>query len=95
MVFLVRKMRSDPELRPLKVVIITDRVALEKQLSETVRLSGESVYVAGKAQFPGARKVRLKEMLSERGPSIGMALIQKYRDDPHSEFLEDWLRDYV
>ena len=89
MVFLVRKMRSDPVLRPFKVVIVTDRINLENQLSETARLSGESVYVAGKAQIPGGRKVRLKEMLSERGPSIGMALIQKYRDNQTSESFED------
>src|SRR4029450_13642928 len=33
MVFLVRKMRSDPALRRFKVVVITDRLDLQRQLS--------------------------------------------------------------
>ncbi len=43
MVFLVRAMRSDPVLRAFKVVIVTDRTDLEKQLSGTAKLSGEGV----------------------------------------------------
>jgi type I restriction enzyme, R subunit len=33
MVFLVRKMRTDPELRRFKVVVVTDRKDLQDQLS--------------------------------------------------------------
>jgi len=36
-------MRSDPVLRAFKVVIVTDRTDLEKQLSETAKLAGEGI----------------------------------------------------
>ncbi|WP_432887993.1 type I restriction endonuclease subunit R [Kribbella sp. CA-245084] len=73
MVFLVRAMRSDPVLRAFKVVIVTDRTDLEKQLSETAKLSGEGVQRA-------RRTSRLKTILAEKGPALVFAMIQKYRD---------------
>jgi len=73
MVFLVRAMRSDPVLRAFKVVIVTDRTDLEKQLSETVKLSGEGVQRA-------RRTSKLKTILTEKGPALVFAMIQKYRD---------------
>lgn len=83
MVFLVRKMRSDPALRPFKVVAITDRTALQKQLGDTAELSGETVQVARTTSH-------LKSLLSQSGPGLVMAMIQKYRDDMATEpGLED------
>lgn len=73
MVFLVRAMRSDPVLRAFKVVVITDRIDLEKQLSETAKLSGEGVVRA-------RRTARLRTILAEKGPALVFAMIQKYRD---------------
>jgi type I restriction enzyme R subunit len=73
MVFLVRAMRSDPLLRAFKVVIITDRNDLEKQLSDTAVLSGEIVQRA-------RRSSKLKQLLTEHGPALVFAMIQKYRD---------------
>lgn len=73
MVFLVRSMRSDPSLRAFKVIVVTDRTDLEKQLSETAKLSGEIVQRARKAS-------KLRTLLAERGPSLVFAMIQKYRD---------------
>jgi type I restriction enzyme R subunit len=73
MVFLVRAMRSDPVLRAFKVVVVTDRTDLEKQLSETAKLSGEIVQRARKAS-------KLRTLLAEHGPSLVFAMIQKYRD---------------
>ncbi|MCX3287482.1 HsdR family type I site-specific deoxyribonuclease [Streptomyces sp. NEAU-H22] len=73
MVFLVRAMRSDPVLRAFKVVIITDRTDLEKQLSETAKLSGEGVVRA-------RRTAQLRTLLAEKGPALVFAMIQKYRD---------------
>ena len=73
MVFLVRKMRSIPELRRFKVVVVTDRKDLERQLSATAALTGETV--------ERARKVReVKTLLSRKGPGIVFAMIQKYQD---------------
>jgi len=43
MVHLVRKMRSHPDLGAFKVVAVTDRTSLERQLQETAALTGERV----------------------------------------------------
>lgn len=73
MVFLVKKMRSVPELRRFKVVVVTDRKDLERQLSETATLTGETV--------ERAKRVReVKSLLSRKGPGIVFAMIQKYQD---------------
>ncbi|MFJ5668499.1 type I restriction endonuclease subunit R [Micromonospora chalcea] len=77
MVFLVRAMRSDSLLRAFKVVVITDRTDLEKQLSETANLSGEGVQRA-------LRTRSLKTILAEKGPALVFAMIQKYRDTDSS-----------
>lgn len=73
MVFLVRAMRSDPVLRPFKVVVITDRTDLEKQLAATAKLSGEAVQRARKS-------AKLRTMLAAHGPALVFAMIHKYRD---------------
>lgn len=73
MVFLVRKMRTDPLLRRFKVVVVTDRKTLQKQLSETAELTGETVKVA-------TTKAKMKEILSEKGPGLVFAMIQKYHE---------------
>ena len=73
MVFLVRAMRSDPLLRAFKVVVVTDRTDLEKQLAATAKLSGEGVQRA-------RRTSKLKTVLAEKGPALVFAMIQKYRD---------------
>lgn len=71
MVFLVRKMRSVPELRKFKTVVVTDRKDLQRQLSETAGLIGETVRVG--------KSVRdVKKLLAKKGPEIVFATIQKY-----------------
>jgi type I restriction enzyme R subunit len=81
MVFLVRKMRSMSELRRFKVVIVTDRKDLQKQLGDTVELSGENVRVA--RSIAGA-----KRLLAQKGPGLVFVMIQKYQErdlDPGEE----------
>ena len=73
MVFLVRAMRSDPALRAFKVVVVTDRTDLEKQLAGTAKLSGEIIERARNAK-------KLRKLLAEHGPALVFAMIQKYRD---------------
>ena len=76
MVFLVRKMRSSQQLRRFKVVVVTDRTALQRQLAETAELAGEPVKV-------GKKIARVKELLAEHGPGLVFAMIQKYQErDP-------------
>ncbi|HLB48846.1 MAG TPA: type I restriction endonuclease, partial [Anaerolineales bacterium] len=76
MVFLVRKMRTLPDLRRFKVVAVTDRTDLEKQLSDTAALTGEPIAKATATE-------ELKTLLRAPGADLVFALIQKYqgRDD--------------
>lgn len=82
MVFLVRKMRAMPELRRFKVVVVTDRTALEQQLTETATLTNETVRRAASA-------AKLKTMLTEKGADLVFAMIQKYRDDEDTDDDQD------
>lgn len=73
MVFMVRKLRTDPALRRFKVVVITDRKDLQRQLSETADLTGETVHVA-------ANTGKLKALVARPGPGLVFGTIQKYRE---------------
>lgn len=73
MVFLIRKLRTDVNLRRFKVIIVTDRKDLQKQLSGTTSLTDEIVSVANNNKS-------LKNLLKQDGPGIVFAMIQKYRD---------------
>jgi type I restriction enzyme, R subunit len=73
MVFLVKQMRSHPSLRRFKIVFVTDRRPLQKQLSETAALTGDVVKIPDSS-------AKLKEALAERGPALVFGTIQKYQD---------------
>jgi len=73
MVFLVRKMRADAQLRRFKVIVITDRKDLQGQLSVTATLTGEVVDVAESTNG-------VKTLARRKGPGLIFATIQKYRD---------------
>jgi len=72
MVFLIRKLRTDPLLRRFKVVVVTDRTDLEQQLSLTAALTGETVERATSSE-------KLQAMLRRRGPGLVFGMIQKQR----------------
>ncbi|WP_328994413.1 type I restriction endonuclease subunit R [Pseudomonas aeruginosa] len=73
MVFLVRKMRTDAQLRRFKVIVVTDRKDLQNQLSATATLSGELPEVA--SNIDG-----VKALARRQGPGLVFATIQKYRN---------------
>jgi type I restriction enzyme R subunit len=73
MVFLVRKLRTNPGLRRFKVVVITDRTDLQRQLSGTAELTGDVVEVAESA-------VAFQKMVKRQGPGLVFATIQKNRN---------------
>ena len=79
MVYLVRKMRTIPKLRSFKVVVVTDRSDLEKQLRETAALTGE---IIRPDEQDDRRRTSatdtLKAILREQSPDIVFAMIQKY-----------------
>lgn len=72
MVFLVRKLRSDPELRRFKVVVVTDRTDLEDQLSATATLTGQNVLRATSV-------ASWRALVSRSGPDLLFAMLQKQR----------------
>ncbi|MCA8978266.1 MAG: type I restriction endonuclease subunit R, partial [Planctomycetes bacterium] len=84
MVFLIRKMRSMADLRRFKVVVVTDRIDLEKQLSNTATLTDEVLTIV-KPEKKGPITVSatdvLKEVLARKGKDLVFAMIQKYRGD--------------
>nr|WP_279183798.1 HsdR family type I site-specific deoxyribonuclease [Acetobacter syzygii] len=74
MVFMIRKMRTDLALRKFKVIMVTDRKDLQRQLSETAALSGDVVELAKSNHS-------LKKLARRKGPGLVFATIQKYRTD--------------
>lgn len=86
MVFLVRKMRSMPELRRFKVVVVTDRKQLQKQLADTAAQTGETVQIARKT-------AKVKELLAVRGPGLVFAMIQKYQERDATSEVEEIAED--
>lgn len=73
MVFLVRKLRADAQLRRFKVLVITDRKDLQRQLCATATLTGEVVEVADST-------AGIRRLVQRKGPGLIFATIQKYRD---------------
>ncbi|WP_269752153.1 type I restriction endonuclease subunit R [Thiocapsa bogorovii] len=84
MVFLIRKMRSDPTLRRFKVIVVTDRRDLQKQLADTAALTDEVLTIV-KPERRGAKTVSsaevLQETLARKGKDLVFAMIQKYRGE--------------
>lgn len=72
MVFLIRKLRTDPQLRRFKVVMVTDRTDLEVQLSDTAVLTGQTVNIA-------TSTATLRKLLRIKGPDLIFGMIQKQR----------------
>jgi len=72
MVFLARKMRTLPHLRQFKIIVVTDRKDLERQLSQTASLTGETLLKA-------TRTEALRDLLRETIPALVFAMIQKYQ----------------
>ena len=72
MVFLMRKLRTDPALRRFKVVVVTDRHDLELQLSATAALTGQNILRATSSED-------LKRHLRREGPDIVFGMLQKQR----------------
>ncbi|MEI6056845.1 MAG: HsdR family type I site-specific deoxyribonuclease [Lentisphaerota bacterium] len=73
MMFVVRKMYREAELSGHKVVFITDRTDLEKQLSETARSIGYTINVAKKIES-------LKGYLRTNTPDLIMGMIHKFQE---------------
>ena len=78
MVYLIRKIRTIPALRRFKIVVVTDRTDLEKQLSDTAVLTGEPLQRAKKVK-------KLEDYLKQPGAGLVFGMIQKFKGGEDSE----------
>ncbi len=84
MVFLIRKMRSHPTLRSFKVVVVTDRRDLQKQLADTASLTGDVLTIVQSTTIenkPVSSYQVLQEVLRKPGKDLVFAKIQMYRGE--------------
>jgi type I restriction enzyme R subunit len=85
MAFLVRHLRSSHELKGHKVVVVTDRIDLEKQILESMAAAEETVHRAD--GVPDARA-----QLAVRVPDVVLVMLQKaQRDDDAFDGREESL----
>jgi len=73
MMFVVRKMYRDDRLKKFKVVFVTDRTDLEKQLKGTAKSIGYTVNIAHKIS-------KLKKYLQTNTPDLVMGMIHKFQE---------------
>ena len=74
MVFLAVKLRRDDDLKHYKLVFVTDRTQLDKQLTDTFRgAQGETVHHAGSV-------AELKELLRSDSSDLVTAMMQKFQE---------------
>jgi type I restriction enzyme R subunit len=69
----VRAIYRDPELCGFKIIFVTDREQLEKQLKDTSRSVGYTIHHAYSIE-------KLKELLKTDTPDLVMAMIHKFQD---------------
>ena len=83
MVFLIRKLRSQEDLKDHKIILVVDRKDLEKQLTDTARLSDETVNIISKRK-------KLRERLSTDSSDLNMVMIHKMMEEEirHSKALK-------
>ncbi|HEY0076857.1 MAG TPA: DEAD/DEAH box helicase family protein, partial [Abditibacteriaceae bacterium] len=81
MVFLVKKLRTVPALRAFKVVIVTDRTPLERQMRGTARLTGENIRPNDEEKRRLTSLTSLTQgVLREKGPDLVFCMMQKNQD---------------
>ena len=81
MVFLIRKMRTIPELMAFKIVVVTDRSDLQKQIGATARLTGEAVRPTDADLRTSESPTELTHrLLAAPTPDIVLAMLQKYQN---------------
>jgi len=73
MMFTVREMYHSPEFRNFKIVFVTDRKDLEKQLRGTSRSVGFTVHLARNTR-------ELKKLLKTDTPDLVMCMIHKFQE---------------
>ena len=83
MVFLIRKMRTIDGLKSFKIIVLTDRRSLHRQLAETAQLTGEPLTIPKKM-------AELPSVLKREGKDLIFTLIQRMRSvGPDGEIERD------
>ena len=83
MAFLVRRLRSDPALRGHKVVVVTDRIDLERQITGSLTgASGDDVHRASSVR-------EARRYLAVDVPDLTLVTIQKARKDEDADDGEE------
>ena len=82
MVFLVRKLRSQEDLKDYKIVLVNDRLDLEDQLSRIAKLTEEKVNIIDKRQ-------NLRPVLGDDFGNLNMVMMHKFLEEEirHSQAL--------
>ena len=81
MAFLVKKLRTLPELRAFKVVVVSDRTSLERQLRVTMQLAGENIRPSDQERKQNLSQIEIvQRILREDGPDLVFCMMQKNRD---------------
>jgi len=73
MMYTVRAMYRDPELKKYKIVFVTDRKDLEKQLRDTSKSVGYTVNLAENIR-------KFQELLKTNTPDLVMGMIHKFQE---------------
>jgi len=73
MMYTVRAMYRDPELKKFKIVFVTDRKDLEKQLRDTSKSVGYTVNLAENI-------IKFQELLKTNTPDLVMGMIHKFQE---------------
>lgn len=81
MVFLVRKLRRNDDLKDFKVLVVNDRKDLETQLTETIALTGETPVIIKSSD-------ELKQKLVSNTSNINMVMLHKFREADDSNIPE-------
>lgn len=81
MVMLVRKLRSHPELKDYKVLMVNDRTDLEVQLGNTATLANEPIDKIGNSRD-------LRDKLSTESSNVVMVMVHKFQE---RDIVEDSL----
>lgn len=81
MAFLVKKLRTLPALRAFKVVVVSDRRSLERQLRGTMQLAGENIRPSDEEKKQNLSQIEIvQRILSETGPDVVFCMMQKNQD---------------
>jgi type I restriction enzyme R subunit len=97
MAFLVKKLRTLPALRDFKVVLVSDRTSLERQLRGTMQVAGENIRPSSDELRQNLSQIEIvQRILRQDGPDVVFCMIQKNQNtDVETETITAEVPAYV